>query len=74
MSWLLLRSDMSMPAGVLQSECLKLIDEVARTGRPVVITKRGRPVAHLAPVLAAPRLSFGYMKDTARIKRDGRRL
>ena len=44
---------MTIPAAVFQAKCLKLMDEVARTGRPVVITKRGRPAAQLAPVPAA---------------------
>lgn len=61
---------MSIPAAVFKAECLKLMDEVARTGRPVVITKHGRPVAQLVPVPAAPRSSFGYMKDTVSIKGD----
>jgi prevent-host-death family protein len=61
---------MNIPAAVFKAECLKLMDEVARTGRPVVITKHGRPVAQLAPVPAAPRSSFGYMKDTVSIKGD----
>jgi prevent-host-death family protein len=65
-----MRTDMSIPATVFKVDCLKLMDEVARTGRPVVITRRGRPVAQLAPVPAAPRSSFGYMKDTVSIKGD----
>ena len=59
---------MSIPAAVFQVECLKLMDEVARSGRPVVITKRGRPVAQLEPVSAAPTSLFGYMKNTVSIK------
>lgn len=61
---------MNIPAAVFKAECLKLMDEVARTGRPIVITKHGRPVAQLAPVPAAPKSSFGYMKDTVSIKSD----
>ena len=61
---------MSIPAAVFKAECLRLMDEVARTGRPIVITKHGRPVAQLAPVPAAPRSSFGYMKGTVRIEGD----
>jgi prevent-host-death family protein len=59
---------MNIPAAVFKAECLKLMDEVARTGRPIVITKHGRPVAQLAPVPAAPKSAFGYMKDTVSIK------
>jgi len=65
-----LRCNMSIPAAVFKAECLKLMDEVARTGRPIVITKHGRPVAQLAPVPAAPRSSFGYMKNTVSIRGD----
>jgi prevent-host-death family protein len=61
---------MSIPAAVFKAECLKLMDEVARTGRPIVITKHGRPVAQLAPVPAAPRSAFGYMKDTVSVRGD----
>ena len=61
---------MSISAAVFKAECLKLMDEVARTGRPIVITKHGRPVAQLAPVPAAPKSSFGYMKNTLSIQGD----
>jgi prevent-host-death family protein len=61
---------MSIPAAVFKAECLKLMDEVARTGQPVVITKHGKPVAQLAPVAAEPKSLFGYMKNTLTIKRD----
>jgi prevent-host-death family protein len=61
---------MSVPAAVFKAECLKLMDEVARTGRPIVITKHGKPVAQLVPVAADPASMFGYMKDTVIITGD----
>ena len=61
---------MSIPAAVFKAECLRLMDEVARTGKPVVITKHGRPVAQLVPVAPAPRSLFGYMRNTLSIKGD----
>lgn len=61
---------MSIPAAVFKAECLRLMDEVARTGQPVVITKHGKPVAQLVPVPAAPRSLFGYMRNTVAIKGD----
>jgi len=61
---------MSIPAAVFKAECLKLMDEVARTGQPVVITKHGKPVAQLVPVPAEPKSLFGYMKNTVTIKGD----
>ncbi len=34
-------------AAEFKAKCLEVMDEVARTGRPVVVTKRGRPVVRL---------------------------
>ena len=39
-------------AGRFKNVCLKLLDEVAATRTPIVITKRGRPVAQLVPYQA----------------------
>jgi prevent-host-death family protein len=61
---------MEIPAAVFKAECLKLMDEVARTGQPVVITKHGKPVAQLVPIPAQSRSLFGYMKNTVQIKWD----
>lgn len=32
-----------------KAKCLRLLDEVAQTGRPLTITKHGKPVARLEP-------------------------
>jgi prevent-host-death family protein len=61
---------MDIPAAVFKAECLKLMDEVARTGQPVIITKHGKPVAQLVPIPAQSGSLFGYMKDTVKIKGD----
>ncbi len=37
----------TIDASNFKAKCLALMDEVARTGRTVVITKYGRPVAEL---------------------------
>jgi prevent-host-death family protein len=39
-----------MAAGKFKAHCLAVMDEVAKTREPVVITKRGRPVAKVVPV------------------------
>ena len=39
-----------MAAGEFKAHCLAVMDEVARTREPVVITKRGKPVAKMVPV------------------------
>jgi prevent-host-death family protein len=61
---------MNIPAAIFKAECLKLMDEVARTGKPVVITKHGKPVAQLGPVSPQAESLFGYMKNTLVIKGD----
>ena len=40
----------SIGAGDFKSTCLKLLDEVASSRRPLVITKHGKPVAQLVPM------------------------
>lgn len=61
---------MNISAAAFKAECLKLMDEVAKTGQPIVITKHGRPVAQLTPMPPETRSLFGYMKDTVKIKGD----
>jgi antitoxin (DNA-binding transcriptional repressor) of toxin-antitoxin stability system len=40
----------TIAAGKFKDICLQTLDEVAASRRPVLITKRGRPVAKLVPV------------------------
>ena len=61
---------MKIPAAVFKAECLSLMDEVARTGEPITITKHGKPVAQLVPVPAQAESLFGYMKNTLTIQGD----
>jgi prevent-host-death family protein len=61
-----------IPAGEFKARCLKLMDDVRTTRRPLVITKRGKPVAKLVPIEESePRPSiFGCMKGTVTIHGD----
>jgi prevent-host-death family protein len=40
----------TIPASQFKAKCLALLDEVAENGQPLVITKRGKPVARVVPV------------------------
>jgi len=40
-------------ATLFKAKCLALLDEVAETGEPLRILKRGRPVAELVPPVAS---------------------
>jgi prevent-host-death family protein len=62
---------MNINAAEFKAKCLKLIDEVAATHEPLVITKRGKPVAKLVPIEnEVPASMFGYMKGTVTILGD----
>ncbi len=37
----------TVPAGVFKAKCLAILDEVNATGKPVLVTKRGKPVARV---------------------------
>jgi prevent-host-death family protein len=40
---------MDIPAGEFKAKCLKLMDDVQKHQREIVITKYGKPVARLVP-------------------------
>ena len=39
----------TMAAGEFKARCLQVMDQVSTTRTPVVITKRGKPIAKLVP-------------------------
>jgi prevent-host-death family protein len=52
-------------AAAFKANCLRILDEVERSGEPVTVTKRGRPVAELKPVKKRERRSIiGAMRGT----------
>ena len=62
---------MEISAAEFKAKCLKLMDEIARTRKPIVITKRGKPVAKLVPAEPAPRKPlFGCMAGTVTFEGD----
>jgi prevent-host-death family protein len=44
------RGTKTVAAAHFKAKCLQLLDEVARTRKPLVVTKRGRPVARVVPL------------------------
>jgi prevent-host-death family protein len=40
----------TMAAGEFKARCLQVMEQVSSTRTPVVITKRGKPIAKLVPV------------------------
>jgi len=62
---------MTITAALFKQKCLRLMNQVKRTHRDIVITKHGRPVARLAPASPnqRPRL-LGYMRGQIQTKGD----
>lgn len=64
----------SVPAQIsaakFKATCLDLMDEVDRTGASIVVTKRGRAVAQLAPVRTRVRSAFGLLKGRIVVRGD----
>jgi prevent-host-death family protein len=60
----------TLSAAEFKATCLEVLDQVARTGRGVVVTKRGKPVARVVPLVNRPDDIVGAMKGTVEIRGD----
>jgi prevent-host-death family protein len=57
----------TIKASDFKARCLALMDEVARTGEAIRVTKNGRPIAELRPVAVEGEVSpFGMWKGRSR--------
>lgn len=56
--------------GEFKTKCLHLLDEVHRTRKEIIITKRGRAVARLLPVAGEMPTLFGRMKGSGELFGD----
>ncbi len=62
-----------IPAGKFKTHCLRLLDEVNESRRTLVITKHGKPVAKIVPVMPKhlkKKKLFGCMKGSISIHGD----
>jgi prevent-host-death family protein len=60
----------TMPAGLFKARCLKVMDEVKKGRKEVVITKHGVPVAKLVPIEAGASDVFDCLIGSATIVGD----
>lgn len=60
----------TMPAAQFKAQCLAVMDNVAQSGYPVIITKHGKPVAKLIPATTSDADIFGALAGVARIAGD----
>jgi prevent-host-death family protein len=59
-----------IPAREFKARCLTLVEEVRSTREPLLITKRGKPVAKLVPVDIPRRGFIGSLKGVIQIVGD----
>jgi len=60
-----------IPASQFKAHCLRLMEDVQRTGQEIVITKHERPVAQLSPVREpAAGGHFGALRGMIRVVGD----
>lgn len=53
----------TLKASEFKARCLKLMDEVNKTGEEIVITKNGKPVSKLVPYRVMASTLLGLHKD-----------
>ena len=57
-------------AAAFKARCLALIDEVAETGQPLTVTKRGKAKVQIVAVREKPRRLIGALKGSFEIVGD----
>jgi prevent-host-death family protein len=62
--------DRKINAAAFRARCLALIDEVAESGEPITITKRGKAKVQIVAVREKPKTLWGATKGTFKIKGD----
>jgi prevent-host-death family protein len=59
-----------IPAGTFKAHCLAIMEDVRATRDPILITKRGRPVAKLVPAGTARDHFIGHLVGVVKIVGD----
>jgi prevent-host-death family protein len=62
--------DRKINAAAFKARCLALIDEVAESGEPITVTKRGKAKVQIVAVREKPRTLLGATKGTFKIIGD----
>jgi prevent-host-death family protein len=62
----------TVPISKFKATCLSLLDQVKRTGQPIIVTRKGEPIARVIPPPEPERPAswLGSFKSTGKIKGD----
>jgi prevent-host-death family protein len=60
----------TIEASEFKANCLALMDQVAKTGKALLVTKNGKPIAELRPHQPATGPVLGILKDQVKIVGD----
>jgi prevent-host-death family protein len=60
----------TLPAGEFKARCLTVMEEVRKNREPVLITKRGKPVAKLVPADKTRQELIGRLEGIVSINGD----
>ncbi len=59
-----------MKASEFKAKCLRVMDEITRSGEEIIITKNGKPVSILKPYSKIPETLFGLHRGKVTSKDD----
>jgi prevent-host-death family protein len=59
-----------MRASIFKARCLKVMNDIQATGEPVIVTKRGKPVVKVIPLMPENDDIFGFMAGKFKIIGD----
>ena len=62
----------TIPISKFKATCLRLLDRVNKTGKSIIVTRKGEPIALVTPPPPPPKPDqwLGCMKDSIRITGD----
>ena len=62
----------TIPISKFKATCLRLLDNVKKTGRSILVTRKGEPIALVTPPPPPPKSKswLGCMKDSVTITGD----
>ena len=64
--------DQTVTISKFKATCLRLLDDVKKTGQPILVTRNGEPIALVSPPPPPPKSDrwIGFMRGKLRITGD----